>query len=1547
MDVTGFHPAVAAWFARTHGQPTPPQARGWPAIQAGRHTLIAAPTGSGKTLAAFLAAIDGLVRQGQAGPLPDATQVLYVSPLKALSNDVQRNLQAPLAGIQGDLAARGHRPVEIRALVRSGDTPASARAAMLRRPPHILVTTPESLYLLLTSARGRALLAPVRTVIVDEIHALVGNKRGSHLALSLERLEALTGPQLVRIGLSATQHPIAEVARFLVGGCADGGAAPRPCAVIDAAGRRRLDLAVELPDSPLEAVMAGEVWGEVYERMARLVEQHRTTLVFVNTRRMAERVARALSERLGAEQVCSHHGSMAREHRLQAEQRLKAGQLRALVATASLELGIDIGAVDLVLQLGSTRTIAAFVQRAGRSRHHLGGVPKARLFPLTRDELVECAALLDAVRRGELDRLLMPPQPLDVLAQQIVAMAACEDWPLDALFQTVCRAYPYRGLARRDFDAVVEMLAQGFATARGRRGAYLHVDAVNGRVRGRRGARLAAITNGGAIPDSGDYDVVLEPTDTFLGTVNEDFAIESLPGDVFQLGNASWRILRVEAGRVKVADAQGQPPTLPFWLGEAPGRSAELSHSVARLRVAVERLLDGEAVEDPPPLPLADPLSDPLVAPPQGEPSGALPPREPFFRLTGQLELALPAEPLRAALPAAPAAGPASVAAGVPAPAPEPAPETAPALLPAVEWLRERLGLGPWAALQLVEYLAAARAALGVMPSQDTLVLERFFDEAGGMQLVLHAPFGSRLNRAWGLALRKRFCRAFNFELQAAATEDAIVFSLGPTHSFPLDEVFRYLHSRSVRPLLVQALLAAPMFPIRWRHNTNRALAVLRRQGDRKVAPHLQRMRAEDLLALAFPDQAACFENIQGDRQVPDHPLVNQTVRDCLEEVMDIAGLEALLAAMERGEKRLVGRDLTEPSPLALEVLNARPYAFLDDAPLEERRTRAVVQRRWLDPATAADLGALDADAIARVRQEAWPTVGNADELHDGLLTLGLLTRAEGLAGARAASSPGGGLAGDLAGGPEGSRAGSPDHGGGWAPLLAQLARDGRAAEMDSGTGAAFWVAAEWVAALRALYPQARLTPELHPPPVAAPREWTPEQALAEVLRGRMVCAGPATEAGLAALLACPQPAVAAALLTLEGEGLVLRGRFTPGAGEPEWCERGLLARIHRYTLTRLRQEIEPVSPADYLRFLFHWQRVEPEQRVSGPEGLAAVVSLLEGFEAPAAAWEAELLHARARDYDPEWLERLCRSGRVAWLRLSPPAAPGLRRWGPVGATPVTLLRRERLPLWAGRAARAESPALSSPAEAVRAHLAALGASFFADLAQGAGLLPTQLEEALGELVNAGLVTADGIEGLRALITPASKRPPVRQRGRLGSAAMEHAGRWSLLPWAAADAPPAPARPAEPLEDAALTLLRRWGVVFRRVLERERNAPPWHLLLRALRTLEARGTVRGGRFVNGMSGEQFALPDAVVSLREVRRRAADGRITVLSAADPLNLAGIVTPGARVPALTGNRVLFRDGVPVAALEGGALVPLTTLDEAGAWHLRRLLEAGAAG
>ena len=1508
MNPEIFHPAVSRWFARTFPAATEPQLQAWPQIKAQRHTLIAAPTGSGKTLAAFLSAIDDLVRLGVQGQLDNTTHVIYVSPLKALSNDVQRNLQLPLVGIQAELKAMGLPDINIRTLVRTGDTPAAERTAMTKRPPHIVVTTPESLYILLTSEGGRRMLETARTLILDEIHAVVGDKRGSHLALSIERLEQLVrqhsekesqisdlrsqslltfgngdgseevpilksevrNSRLVRIGLSATQRPIEEVARFLVGTENIGADNVPNCAIIDSGHKRQLDLAIELPGSPLEAVMSGEVWNEVYDRLADLIRQHHTTLVFVNTRRLAERVARHLGERIGDENIAAHHGSLAREQRLVAEQRLKAGELNALVATASLELGIDIGDVNLVCQLGSTRSIASFLQRVGRSNHTVAGFPKGRIFPLSRDELVECVAIVDAVRRGELDHLEIPERPLDILAQQIVAAVGAEEWTEDELFRTIRRAYPYRNLEREQFDSIVRMLADGFTTKRGRRSTYLHHDAVNQRLRGRRNARLAAITSGGAIPDTADYAVVLEPSELVIGSVNEDFAIESLQGDIFQLGNASWRVLRVEQGKVRVEDAHGQPPSIPFWLGEAPARTEELSISVSRLREEVAARVTtaevSESVED---------LNEER-------------------KLTAHVNL-----------------------------------DTA------IGWLTDEVGVSRSAAEQIVEYLAGAKIVLGVMPSQENLVLERFFDDSGSMQLVLHSPFGSRINRAWGLALRKRFCRKFNFELQAAATEDAIVLSLGPTHSFPLDEVFHYLNSKTVRQLLCQALLDAPMWNIRWRWNVTRSLAVLRRRGGKKIPAQLQRMDAEDLLTAIFPDQVACAENLGGgEREIPSHPLVDQTVKDCLEEAMDIDGLEKLLTSIERNEKHLFARDVIEASPLSQEILNARPYAYLDDAPLEERRTRAVFQRRWLDPQQASDMGKLDQAAIDRVRDEVWPEPRNADELHDALVELGFITEQEGAS---------------------------------WQQYFDELKSDRRAAVLVTSTDLqsvpnqkaahSLWIAAERLPQLSVIYPNANLEPLIAAPESVSRYEWKFEDALVEIIRGRLEGLGPVTVGTLVEQSGLNKLEIETALLKLEAEGFVIRGIFSPGATETEWSARRLLARIHSYTLNRLRQEIEPVSSADFVRFMLAWQKLAPEHQMEGPESVRAIIEQLEGFEAPAAAWEGELLPSRLVEYDPSWLDALCLSGEVVWARLTPPLRAGSdndrpRSGAPVRNTPIALLRRKNFGLWSSvfpsSSSNLKEADFSTTTQVVFSYLSSRGASFFTDIAENTKLLRSQVEESLGELVANGVVVSDSFSGLRALLTPGSKKTQAaaRRKQRQPVYDMASAGRWSILQRANIETEPISTSSqktfdSETTEEVGWVLLKRYGVVFKRLLEREGISIPWRVLLRVYHRLEARGEIRGGRFVAGISGEQFALPDAVGMLRAIRRQGPQESLISVSAADPLNVVGIITPGNRITAHTGNRILYQDGAPIAALESGETRFIVELSRAMEWKAKAAL------
>ena len=1312
MPLNAFHPAVRTWFSAQVGTPTPPQIRGWPVIRSGAHALIAAPTGSGKTLAAFLCAIDALVQEGPY--LVDECRVLYVSPLRALSNDVQKNLLHPLAGI----AALDAFVPKIRVVVRTGDTTPAERQQMVRKPPHILVTTPESLGILLTTAGGRGILSTVRTVIIDEIHAVAGSKRGSHLSLSLERLARLVGESTVRplqrIGLSATQRPLDHIAAFLVG-------RDRACEIVDIGHLRQLDLGVEIPASPLEAVCSHEVWDEVYGRVVELIIAHRTTLIFVNTRKLAERISLRLIERFseadqpGGQLIACHHGSLSKERRLDAEQRLKAGTLRALVATGTLELGIDIGDVDLVVQIGSPRAIGTFLQRVGRAGHGVGRTPKARFFALTRDELIESAALLRAVREGVLDCIRIPQHPWDVLAQQIVATCVSESLTIADLHTLLGRANPYRQVDREQLARVVALHAQG-------RFALLHYDPVSGVVRATRRARLTAVMSGGAIPDTALYQVREEPGDVLIGTIDEDFSLESSPGDVFQLGNTAWRILVVEgrAGVVRVANAQGAPPTIPFWLGEAPGRTRELSEAVGRLRADAD---------------------------------------------------------------------------GVP-------------------WLERECGLTPQAAASAWDYLHAARVALGCLPTNRCVVAERFFDESGGQQLVIHAPFGTRLNRAWGLALRKRFCVGFGFELEAAATEEAVLLSLSPTTSFPLAEVFAYVSAPTLRATLIQACLTGGQFETRWRWASGIALLVERASGGKKTPPFLLRIRANDALAAAFPQALACPDNLPpGKITIPeDHPIVAQVVEDCLTDLLDFEGLVQVVTAIKAGEIAVHSVETAEPSPLALSTIAARPYAFLDDTPFEERRTRAVAPTSH-DVIPAIPASGLDLEAVRLVRAQAWPDPRDAEECHEVLTWIGFVTNAE--------AEP-------------------------WRGWLQLLRSVGRAELIDD----------RWYAV------------------------GTTRDAVA-CWRGRLEALGPVIS---------DDPA----LLALEHAGVAMRVTID---GVSQWCHRRLVQRILRVGRERGRAAIAAVSAAEFWYFLAHWQGATPEQQRQGPSSVSEVLAQLAALEIPAAAWAHDVLPSRIAQFKPEWIDAVTMSGEFAWGRLwaAPALDPDASGGSTIRTTPIALIPRSELDQWLRCAGPAGEVGLSGPATEVLAVLRSGGALFLADVRARMRQMPSTVEEAMGELIAAGLITCDSFAGVRWLLLPSDRRararPPV--------------GRWTVFRPATETLKVDGIRDEEIALMVARTLLRRTGVVFRTLYDRERIACPWRDVVRALRVLELRGEVLGGRFVSGFGGEQYALAEAWSKLS--RLRGANGPVIELSAADPLNYTGFLTPGPRVRATLQNRV----------------------------------------
>jgi ATP-dependent Lhr-like helicase len=1436
MAFFDFHPIIEEWFASRFQGPTDAQILGWPEIAAGRNTLIAAPTGSGKTLAAFLACIDRLLKTSLEGPLTDEVKVVYVSPLRALSNDMHRNLEIPLLEIGEQARIMGFAAPGIRAGLRTGDTTSSQRAALLRRPPQLLVTTPESLYLMLTAAKSREKLRTAETIIVDEIHAMVGNKRGSHLALTLERLDHLCGRPLQRIGLSATQKPIERTTRFLVGAPRTEEGPEPPCRVIDVGHARTFDLGIELPQIELGAVCMHEQWAEINSRIIELIHEHRTTLIFVNTRRLAERLTHQLTELLGEGHIASHHGSLSADRRLDTERRLKSGELKAVVATASLELGIDIGYVDLVIQIGSSRSIATFLQRIGRSGHSLGLIPKGRLFALTRDELLEALGLLRAVRAGLLDSVSVPDAPLDVLAQQIVAEVAAEDWNVDDLFALMRRADPYRDLSRYEFDRTVEYLSEGIARTTGRGRVYLHYDHVGKRLKARKGARLAAIANGGAIPETGTYRVVAEPDDTPVGTLDEDFAVESMRGDVFLLGNTSWQIVHVRGGEVRVVDAHGAPPTIPFWQGEAPGRSLELSQEVSRFREDLEAQLGDLSVAE--------------------------------------------------------------------------------------AWVIAETGCTPEPARQAVAYAASQKAAIGLLPSCHRVVFERFFDETGGMQLVVHAPFGGAVNRAFGLAMRKRFCRSFDFELQATADDDGFLLSIGPQHSFPIESLFPMVTAGNVRSLCEQAVLRIPMFQVRWRWNVTRALLVLRRKNGQKVPPALQRFRADDVLSAVFPQLTGCQEHAAGEMVLPDHPLARQTMEDCLHEPLDIDGLTEILRDVERGAITFVARDTREPSPFAYELLNANVYAFLDGGEIQDRRARAISTPRGASLESISDLGRLDETAIEQVVREAQPLVRDADELHDVLLSRIVLPRTDA---------------------PETSA------------FFDALAGERRAAEMVLPNGQPAWVAAERVPAARAIFPEANFAPALEAP-LTVRQDWPSAEARVAMVRGLIEICGPITAAAVAERLSITVGQAAASLEALEGEGVVLRGWFRPrnehvdtsdpdscesqtgGMNSPardssriEWCHRRLLARIHRLTINGLRRQIEPVDVATYWRFLARHHGLLPDTRKPDVNGLFEVIAMLQGIDAPAISWERDLLPARVAGYQPQWLDELCLTGDAGWGRLYPPPRDADRSPPMASITriaPISIYLRSDLEwLAATRPKDAAGEVLSSPAQHVLELLTAQGAMFAADLTLQTQMLPTQMADALGELVTRGLVTADGFAGLRQLIRerPESTSSSVR-RQRAGLLRKRHSaggiGRWSL--WRPEKSSEGTIDEGEVIASWAWQLLRRWGVVFRDLIIREAGVPGWYDLLQVFRRLEARGEIRGGRFVAGVAGEQFATGDTVQQLRALRESPAQGELVVLSAADPLNLVGILTTDPRVPSTASNRVAYRDGSPVAALRAGEVV-----------------------
>ena len=1405
-----FQPIINKWFLDNFPEPTEVQNLAWPQIQKNKNVLLSAPTGSGKTLAAFLALIDQLLKYSIDGTLEDSVQVLYISPLKALSNDIRRNLQKPLQEINSLAIQQEPTFKPLTVMLRTGDTPAKERMKILKSPPHILVTTPESLFLMLTSEKSREVLRNVKTVIVDEIHALARDKRGSHLTLSLERLDYLCHQKPQRLGISATQKPMDIIAQYLCGVNRQDLLQFSDCEIIDTGHLKELDLAIETPESELSTICSHEQWAEIYEQLAVLIKEHRSTLIFVNTRRMAERLSHQLSELLGDEAVTSHHGSLSREIRLRAEEKLKNGELKAIVATASLELGIDIGYINLVCQIGSPRNIAVFLQRIGRSGHAVGALPKGRLFPVTRDELLESMALIQAVKERRLDKIIIPEEPLDILAQQIIAASANDEWDENELYNLCVKAWPFRNLSKENYRKVLDMLAEGVATD-SNKGAYIHYDRINGKIRARKHARLAALTSGGAIPENAEYRVVMEDN-TFVGTVNEDFAIESLRGDVFILGNNSWRILHVRGTTMTVEDAQGAPATIPFWFGEAPGRTIELCTELSKVRSDIETAL-----------------------------------------------------------------------------------KSATAIKCAID-LAEEFKMSDYAAEQAVNYIASQIAATGTIPTLNTIIFERFFDESGGMQLVVHSPYGSRVNRAWGLAMRKRFCRSFNFELQAAADENGFILSLGPQQSFPLENMFSLVPTNVAKKAIEQALLAVPLFQVRWRWNVTRALAVLRSNSGKRVPPALQRFRADDLLTSVFPQSTACLEHITGDIEIPyEHPLVNQTMIDCLHEALDLDLWMDVLKKAENGEIKFLACDTTEPSPFSYQLIHANVYAFLDDAPAEERRTRALQTRRSVSPDDVRDLGWMDPQIIQKVVNDAAPLVRSADELHDTLLVQRLLPLSE-------------------------CRE--------WQKFLDELTAEGRAAllEVDADFKIAF--AVERWSLIKEIWPDKTPEPDFKiPDRLLIP--FTREAAIKSVVKGKIEVSGPITGKELAELFHLPFIEIHIALLALENDGVILRGNFSKTVRDPqqiledlqkeipdeeiEWCERRLLARIHRLTLDSLRRQIEAVDQNVFMKFLLKHQFIDSENKVKNRQGFNKIIDQMEGFEIPAASWETDIFPTRMQEYKSFWLDETTMYGETLWCRLKQAGREDEGGGSRLKANiPVALCLRANIPWLLNPTRNREEPNLKSDQLKVYNCLRKSGALFSEDIRITCKMLPSQVDDILWELAGKGLIIADGFASLRKRI---SKRKPSRSKSPMNHQRRQTAGRWNLFPGILGEETPNDRR-----QQWAQLLLHRYGIIFRDLLERESCSPSWGLLVPELRRMEARGEIRGGRFVKGVGGEQYALPGVVEKLRRLKEK-EEKHCLFISAVESANLIGIIYGDKKIPARKGNTLCLLDGKCIAAYEAG--------------------------
>lgn len=1460
-SLAAFSQPVQSWFTATFGPPTPPQAQGWPVIQRGEHTLILAPTGSGKTLAAFLWGIDQLLREWAGHSADDKTslplRLVYISPLKALNNDIQRNLRVPLAGIRRQADELGLDFPSIDVAVRSGDTPQRERQAMVRTPPQILITTPESLYLLLTSPKAREMFRTVRTVIVDEIHTLAGNKRGVHLSLSLERLQHLATQPIQRIGLSATIQPLDEVARFLGGSeWREQTLTARPVAVVAAGYKKALDLRVETVVDDFRQLPGDSIWPAVMGRLSGLIREHQTTLIFANNRRLAERAADWLNEQLAAEAagqasgmitggvvkgigmmaagtgthpgpIRAHHGSISKEARLELERDLKAGRLPALVGTSSLELGIDIGAVDLVVQLQSPKAVAQGLQRVGRSGHLVGQTSVGRIFPTHREDVMEAAAIAGGMLRGEVEPTTTPRNALDVLAQQLVAMVSVETWDLEALFDLVRCAYAYQELTRRAFLVVVEMLAGRYANQAQRElRPRLALDPVNHKLAALPGARLLALSNGGTITDRGSFGAYLSDGKTRLGELDEEFVYETRVGDTLMLGAQVWRVQEITDDRITVTEAPGTTPRMPFWRGDFPWRPYELGRKVGAFRRSVvERL---QAVQ-------------------------------------GRLELAEASliEERR----------------------------EEPAVQELLAWLQADYALDEASAWHVLRYVAGQLDKAGAISSDRTVLVEVFDDAMGDPRLVIHSPFGGRVNGPWGLALASLLRERSGITVEVQTNDDGILLRCPDAEAeFPLDLVAG-LGPAEAHERILGELPGSAVFGAQFRQNAARALLLPGLRGGKRTPFWLQRLRAKDLLDTV--------------RHFDDFPIVAETYRDCLQDVLDLPHLEAVLEDIQTGAIRVVLVESLTPSPVAQSLLwdFVSIYMYEWDTPRAERHLQILAANRELLQELLQDINLADLlrpEAIEEVQGRLQHTASGAqartaEELAVLFQQVGDLTTVE--VAQRATVDP--------------------------SAWIAHLAGAGRIVELTLPTShgpVRRWVAAEYEPEYRTAFELSELKNLLDSPDEA--RRRTLERFLAQT--------GPITLADILARYAFPEAWLQSELDRMVAVRHLAHGRFTPGPSTltDEFVERRTLEQIHRRTLTLLRREVQPVPFTVYADFLTRWQHLHPAERLAGPESLRQTLQQLRAMPVVGRVWERGVLPLRLAQYDPVELESLTRSGELVWV-------------GSGGVDP----RRGRIRfLFRGEGSVFLEPApqdlsgLSEAGRAVYDFLKTEGAVFLADLQAALDLTGEAAEAALIELVMAGLVTNDSLGAMRHLMQQSSSGPAAPRQPfssleadlaeRLGARARRWEGiqRPSRSEYQAAKrrvrermAQPAREVPRSPLGEGRWTLvhrfgvlgkatspeertaqqtrqlLARYGVVTSASLDNETGAWDWGLIYQRLQQLELRGEVRRGYFVQGLAGVQFALPEVVERLRQARSSAlepgTDEAMVVLNAGDPANLYG--------------------------------------------------------